>query len=100
MDILNQSIIKNRKLKLVTLKNYNRIYSRLMKEIGISNVEIFLNSNVKVLEIIKTKKISSQATILSAMIVGMESYSLDQEPDYSSSIVIYRNYMKTILPII
>ena len=100
MDILNHSIIKNRNLKMVTLKNYNRIYSRLMKEIGISNVEIFLNSNVKVLELIKTKKISSQATLLSAMIVGMESYSLYEEPDYSSSIIIYRNYMKTILPII
>tara|TARA_R110000796_G_scaffold6983_4_gene24303 strand:+ start:357 stop:1334 length:978 start_codon:yes stop_codon:yes gene_type:complete len=100
MDILNASIVKNRNLKMITLKNYNRIYSRLMKEIGISNVEIFLDSNVKVLKLIKTKKISSQATLLSAMIVALESYSLEHEPDYSPAIVLYRDYMKSILPII
>jgi len=100
MDILNESIIKNRNLKMITLKNYNRIYSRLMKEIGISNIEIFLNSNVQVLELIKKKKTSSQATLLSAIIVALESYSLYHEPDYSPSIVLYRDYMKTILPII
>lgn len=100
MDILNESIIKNRNLKMITLKNYNRIYLRLMKEIGISNVEIFLNSNVQVLQLIKKKKTSSQATLLSAMIVGLESYSLYHEPDYSPSIVLYRDYMRTILPII
>ena len=100
MDILNECIIKNRNLKMITLKNYNRIYSRLMKEVGINNIEIFLNSNVQVLELIKKKKTSSQATLLSAIIVALESYSLYHEPDYSPSIVLYRDYMKTILPII
>mgnify|MGYP003648805973 CR=1 FL=1 len=97
---LVESIKKFKNIGNITLKNYMRILSRFSKEIGIKDEEILLNSNLKILQIIKKYKITSQATLLSAMITAMSSFQEYNEPDYTKSIETYRKYMQTLLPTI
>lgn len=98
MENLIKCIQENRGIGERTLKNYFRTYTRLMKLIGVESVESFLNSaDGIVLEKIKTYKESTQATMLSAVIVALESYGLKHNVDYSQSLELYRTYLKGLM---
>jgi len=97
MEKIIKAIKIHRNINAMTLKNYVRILERFYKAINSSSDQSFLDSNPTILELIKKYKISTQTTLLSSMIVALESFQNEYKVDYQASLDIYRKYMKELM---
>ena len=99
MEILKNLILKKRDIKPITIRNYFSVYRSLMKK-RFDTLQEFFENWRETLELVKKNyKISTQANLTTAMIVGLDAiHEHLGNPDLEEGLKQYRNHLLEIKP--